>query len=82
MKIKIIKSGPWQIGGNIRKFTEGQTVEVGTDVPDAIAEEMMKCGYAEKVTVGRPARMETKEDVKSEVKEGKKSSIKRKGDKK
>ena len=62
MKIKIIRSAPWMIGGNVRKFVEGQTLEVGVDVPDAIAEDMLRCEYAEKSTAGRP-RIETKEDV-------------------
>ena len=68
MKIKIIKSGPWLVGGNTRNFVEGQTLEVGVDVPDKIAEEMLRCEYAIKAQAGRP-RIETKvEPVKEEKK--------------
>ena len=46
MKIEIIKSGPWQIGINLVEFTKGQTLVVGEDVPDKIAEDMLRCDYA------------------------------------
>ena len=62
MKIKIIKSAPWQVGVNLTEFTEGQTLEVGVDVPDKIAEDMLRCEYAIKATAGRP-RIETKKET-------------------
>ena len=60
MKIKVIKSAPWKIGANLKNFVEGQTLEVGVDVPDAIAEDMLRCDYAVPKK-GRP-RIETKEE--------------------
>lgn len=78
MKIKIIKSGPWLIGGNRVNFVEGQSLEVGVDVPDAIAEDMLRCDYAIKAA-GRP-RIEKKDVKEVEVKKEHTSS--KKGDKK
>jgi hypothetical protein len=73
MKIKIIKSGPWEIGGNQVKFSEGQALEVGVDVPDNIAEDMLRCEYAIKANpAGRP-RMETKEKAIEPDKDSKES---------
>ena len=63
MKIKIIKSGPWQIGINLVEFVEGQTLVVGEDVPDKIAEDMLRCDYA--IPAQQP-RIETKDLVEKE----------------
>ena len=60
MKIKIIKSGPWQIGSNLVKFTEGQILEAGVDVPDKIAEDMLRCDYA---IPKQDRRIETKKEA-------------------
>lgn len=46
MKIKIIKSGPWQIGANLVTFKEGQILKIGEEIPDKIAEDMLRCDYA------------------------------------
>lgn len=56
--IVIIKTAPWKIGPNIRTFVEGEKLEVGKDVPDKIAEDMLKHDYAE--TFNGMPKIETK----------------------
>ena len=70
MKLEVIKSGPWQIGINLVEFKEGQVLVVGEDVPDKVAEDMLRCDYA---IPKQDRRIETKKaDVEStETKEDK-----------
>jgi phage terminase Nu1 subunit (DNA packaging protein) len=60
--IKIIKAGPWRVWGNLKNFKEGQVLTVGEDVPNNIAEDMLRCGYAEKIN--EMPKIETKKEVK------------------
>ena len=47
MKLKIIKAGPWNnIYGKRRVFKLDKVIEVGVDVPDDVAETMLRCDYA------------------------------------
>jgi hypothetical protein len=59
--IKIIKAGPWRVWGNLKNFKEGQVLTVGEDVPDKISEDMLRCGYAEKIN--EMPKIETKKEV-------------------
>lgn len=59
MKIKCTKDSKWQLkDGSIRSFVEGQKLEVGIDVTDEIAEDMLRCEYA---VPCRMPNIETKE---------------------
>jgi hypothetical protein len=59
MIITCIKDSKWQIGGAIKSFAKDQDLEVGVDIPDHIAEDMLRCDYAI-AKKGMP-RIETKE---------------------
>lgn len=63
MDIKITKAGPWRVWGNLKSFKEGQVLTVGEDVPVNIAEDMLRCEYAEKVN--EFPKIETKEEAPS-----------------
>jgi hypothetical protein len=71
MKLKCIKDSKWQLkDGSIKSFVEGQKLEVGEDVTDEIAEDMLRCEYAvpcrmpniETKPLGKSPVIETKQE--------------------
>ncbi len=62
MEITCTKDSKWSIGGNIKSFKNKQDLVVGVDVPDDIAEDMLRCDYA--VAKSGQPRIETKKEHK------------------
>lgn len=47
MIITCSKDSKWKTNSGILSFVKDQDLEVGEDVPDKIAEDMLRCGYAD-----------------------------------
>jgi len=59
-KLRIKREAPWTINDRIRTFRVGQEVEVGVDVPDEVAQAMLRHGYAEAAVNRQTLVQETK----------------------
>lgn len=63
MKLTIIREAPWTVGDRIVNFRKGQVVEVGNDVTDDIAQQMLEHDYAIKTVVKSTLVTETKAET-------------------
>ena len=68
MKIRITREAPWTIKDRLRTFREGEVLDIGTDVPDAVGQEMLIYGYAEPVSTKNNLVQETKVHLQEETK--------------
>ena len=66
----------WSKWANGKEFNKGDDVEVGIDVTDKMAEDMLRCDYAvvknakPKIETKKPPKVEAKKELPKEGKKG------------